>query len=218
MYPLRDRGFGAYSEATLPQESESLKHGLSGERYGQRHPVVLKRSRAAIPLEQIMEYSMQYRTMPTAYMAFLVAILLLASCASQTGSSYTSGQTRQASEVYMGTITHLDAAYIDNNPTGVGTLGGAVVGGVVGSAAGSPRWNYTGRTLMTLGGAVIGALAGTGVEKALNSKDALDITVNLDNGQTLSIVQELGNEERSFAVGDRVRVLRGSGDSARVRR
>ena len=161
---------------------------------------------------------MHYRTMPTAYMAFLAAILLLAGCASQTGSSYTSGQTRKAGAVYMGTITHLNAAYIDNNPTGVGTLGGAVVGGVVGSAAGGPKWSYAGRVLMTLGGAVIGALAGTGVEKALNSKDALEIDVSLDNGQTLSVVQELGDEERSFAVGDRVRVLRGSGDSARVRR
>ena len=161
---------------------------------------------------------MHYRTMPTAYMALLAAILLLAGCASQTGSSYTSSQTRHASTVYMGTITHLNAAYIDNNPTGVGTLGGAVVGGVVGSAAGSPRWSRSGRTLMTLGGAVIGALAGTGVEKALNSKDALEITVSLDDGDTLSVVQELGAEERSFAVGDRVRVLRGSGDSARVRR
>ena len=158
------------------------------------------------------------RTMPTIYMTFLATILLLASCASQTGGSYTSNQTRQASEVYMGTITHLNAAYIENNPTGVGALGGAVVGGVVGSAVGSPKWSHTGRTLMTLGGAVIGALAGTGVEKALNSKDALEIHVSLDNGQTLSIVQELGSEERSFAVGDRVRVLRGSGDSARVRK
>ena len=55
-------------------------------------------------------------------MALLAAILLLAGCASQTGGSYTSGQTRQASVVYMGTITHLNAAYIDNNPTGVGAL------------------------------------------------------------------------------------------------
>lgn len=161
---------------------------------------------------------MHYHTVPTALTVFLATMLLLAGCASQTGGSYTSGQTRTASEVYMGTITNLQAAYIDNNPTGVGTLGGAVVGGVVGSAIGSPRWSYTGRALMTLGGAVIGALAGTGVEKALNSKDALEIDVSLDNGQTLSIVQELGEEERSFAVGDRVRVLRGSGDSARVRR
>ena len=145
-------------------------------------------------------------------------VMTLSGCASQTGDAYTSGQTRQASVVHMGTITHLNAAYIDNNPTGVGALGGAVVGGVVGSAVGSPTWSRAGRILMTLGGAVIGAVAGTGVEKTLNNKDALEITVDLDDGQTLSIVQELGSEERSFAVGDRVRVLRGSGDSARVRR
>ena len=145
-------------------------------------------------------------------------VMILGGCASQTGGAYTSSQTRQASVVYMGTITHLNPAYIDNNPTGAGALGGAVVGGVVGSAVGSPTWSRAGRMLTTLGGAVIGAIAGTGVEKTLNSKDALEITVNLDDGQTLSVVQELGSEERSFAVGDRVRVLRGSGDSARVRR
>ena len=148
------------------------------------------------------------------YTVFFVAILLFSGCASQTGKSYTSSQTRQANIVYMGVITHLNAAYIDNNPTGVGALGGAVVGGVVGSTMGANR----GRLLMTLGGAIIGALAGTGVEKTLTNKDALEITVSLDNGQVLSVVQELGEEERSFAIGDRVRVLRGSGDSARVRR
>ena len=161
---------------------------------------------------------MSYRTVPPICMAFFAIMFLLASCAKQTGSSYTSGQTRQASTVHMGTITHLNAAYIDNNPTGVGALGGAVVGGVLGNVAGNTTGSYAGRTLMTLGGTVIGAIAGTGVEKALNNKDALEITVQLDNGQALSVVQELGVEERSFVVGDRVRVLRGSGDSARVRR
>jgi hypothetical protein len=34
----------------------------------------------------------------------------------------------------------------------------------------------------------------------------------------ISVVQELGPEERSFLVGDRVRVLRGSDGTTRVRR
>ena len=158
---------------------------------------------------------MFYCTIPRiAYMVFFTAMLFLAGCASQTGQSYSSDQTRRASEVQMGIITHLNAAYIDNNPTLLGSLGGAVVGGVVGGTIGSGR----GRTLATLGGSIIGALAGAGVEKALNSKDALEITVMLDNGTTLAIVQELGDEERSFLVGSRVRVLFGAGDSARVRR
>ena len=146
--------------------------------------------------------------------AYLALLMLLASCASQTGGSFTSSQARTAQTVTMGTITQLDAAYIDNNVSGLGTLGGAVVGGVAGSTMGGGR----GRVLTTLGGAVLGGLLGTGIEKAVNSKDAVDVTVQLDNGQTLSIVQELGAEERTFAVGDRVRVLRGNDGSARVRR
>ena len=154
------------------------------------------------------------RTLPHSLCFFLAAALLLAGCASQTGHSFTSDQTRRANVVHMGTITHLNAAYIENNPTGLGALGGAVVGGVVGSTMG----RSTGRLLMTLGGSIIGALAGTGVEKGLNSKDGLEITVQMDDGEVISVVQELGDEERSFVEGDRVRVLRESGGSARVRR
>jgi len=144
----------------------------------------------------------------------IIFLLSLAACASQTGGSYSSSQTRSPQTVTMGTITQLNEAFISNDASGVGTLGGAVVGGVAGSTLGGGR----GRILTTLGGAVLGGLLGTGVEKAVNSKDALDITVKLDNGQMLSIVQELGTEERSFAVGDRVRVLRANDGSARVRR
>lgn len=144
----------------------------------------------------------------------LLACLALGACASQTGDSFTSGQARTAQTVTMGEIIQLDAAFINNDATGLGTLGGAVVGGVAGTTVGGGR----GRTLSTLGGAVIGGLAGTGIERAVNSSDAIDITVRLDNGQVLSIVQALGDEERSFAVGDRVRVIRGAGGSARVRR
>lgn len=144
----------------------------------------------------------------------VLACLALAACASQTGGSFTSSQARTAQTVVTGEIIQLDAAFIDNNASGLGALGGAVVGGVAGSTLGGGR----GRVLTTLGGAIIGGLAGTGIERSLNSRDAVDITVRLDNGQVLSIVQELGAEERAFAVGDRVRVLRGADGSARVRR
>lgn len=144
----------------------------------------------------------------------LFALLVLGACASQTGGSFTSGQARSAQTVSMGEIIQLDAAFIDNDASGLGTLGGAVVGGVAGSTIGGGR----GRVLSTLGGAVVGGLVGTGIERSLNSRDAIDVTVRLDNGQVLSVVQELGSEERTFTVGDRVRVIRGSDGSARVRR
>ena len=147
-------------------------------------------------------------------MSILLACLILGACAPKTGASFSSGQARTAQSVTMGKIIQLDAAFINDDSSGLGTLGGAVVGGVAGSTIGGGR----GRILSALGGVVIGGLAGTAIERGINSKDAVDITVRLDDGQVLSIVQELGDEEASFMVGDRVRILRGSDGSARVRR
>ena len=143
-----------------------------------------------------------------------LAVFLFTGCASQTGGSFSSSQARTANTVLMGTITQLNSAVIDNNASGVGAIGGAVAGGVAGSTVGGGR----GRTLATLGGALAGAAAGHAIENRINTRNALEITVRLDNGQILSTVQELGDEERSFNVGDRVRVLRGSDGSTRVRR
>ncbi len=146
--------------------------------------------------------------------SFVIMAFLVAGCASQTGGSVSSSQARTAQTVSFGTITHLAPAFIEDNPSGLGTAGGAVVGGVAGSTLG--RGN--GRVLTTLGGAVIGGLVGTGIERSMNSRDAIDITVRLENGQSISVVQELGAEERGMVVGDRVRVMHGADGSARVRR
>lgn len=158
---------------------------------------------------------MNVKRKPAACAILLLLLLLsLAACAPQTGGSFTSGQTRRPHSVDMGSITRLEAAFINNDATGIGALGGAVVGGVAGSTLGGG----TGRVLTALGGAILGGLLGTGIERGLNSKDAVEVTVQLDDGQMLAIVQELGDEERAFAVGDRVRVLRGPDGAARVRR
>ncbi|MFY9942015.1 MAG: hypothetical protein WAK57_07565, partial [Desulfobacterales bacterium] len=66
--------------------------------------------------------------------------------------------------------------------------------------------------------ALLGAGAGQMAEGAARRSPALEITVRLENGQMMSVVQELGAEERTFAIGDSVRVLRGSDGSTRVRR
>lgn len=141
----------------------------------------------------------------------LIATLLLAACGpSYGGSTYKGGQARTAHTVQWGTIEQISDATIEDQQSGLGMLGGAVVGGVLGNMVGGGK----GRTLATLGGAVGGAAAGYAGEKALNNKRALEITVRLENGQVMSIVQE---PDEVFTVGDRVRVLQGSDGSARVR-
>ena len=51
------------------------------------------------------------------------------------------------------------------------------------------------------------------MEKAVTAENGLEITVDMDRGGTLLIVQ---SADVRFVPGERVRVLRGRGDEARV--
>lgn len=147
--------------------------------------------------------------------AIVVGAMLVSGCApSQSGSTFSSDQARTAQTVEFGTITNLNNAVIDNKASGVGAVVGSVAGGVAGSTIGGG----SGRVLAAVGGALVGAAAGHGVERAMDKSDALEITVRMDNTKrVISVVQQLGAEEKAFRVGQRVRVLSGNDGSTRVR-
>lgn len=141
----------------------------------------------------------------------VIATFTMAACApTYGGGTYKGGQSRMAHTVQYGTVEQVSDAVIQDDTTPLGALGGAVVGGVLGSMVGRGK----GRTLATLGGAAAGAAGGYGAEKAMSNKKAIEITVRLENGQIMSVVQE---PDEQFAPGDRVRILQGSDGSARVR-
>lgn len=96
---------------------------------------------------------------------------------------------------------------LEGTKSPVGAIAGAAVGGVAGSTLG----HGTGSTVAAVLGAVAGGLAGSAIEEGVTRKPVLEITVKLDNGQFLSIVQE--GDARDFRPGDRVRVLSGRGES-----
>ena len=62
--------------------------------------------------------------------------------------------------------------------SGLGAVGGAVVGGLLGNQVGGGR----GQDLMTVVGAVGGAMAGNEVEKRVKTTKSYQITVRLDDG------------------------------------
>lgn len=66
-------------------------------------------------------------------------------CASGTGPTYSSGSVGSVSVVKLGTVQNAQPVQIADS--GVGTLGGAVVGGLIGSQIGKGR----GRTAATVG-------------------------------------------------------------------
>lgn len=140
----------------------------------------------------------------------LCIIALLAGCASQSGDVYRRSQVQRQLSVFYGTILAVDNIVIEGTETGLGTVAGGVLGGIAGNAVGAGH----GRALATAVGAIGGALVGTGVERTATSRNGVELTVELDNGEVIAVVQQADDY---YAVGDRVRIIRGPGGVTRVR-
>jgi len=142
--------------------------------------------------------------------ALALAALLASGCAGGLGSGdYERRDARRVYEVKMGVVESIRQVQIEGSKSGVGTAAGAVVGGVAGSQVGKGKGSTVGAVL----GAVVGGIAGSAIEKGATKKNGLELTVRLDSGRTIAIVQEDTGED--FRVGDRVRLLE-SGGEARV--
>ncbi len=132
-----------------------------------------------------------------------IVSVLFTSCAqdSLTGDTYSRSEAGQAQAVRTGRVTSIRYVKIEG-----GNTAGSVLGGVAGGVLGNQIGGGSGRTAATVGGAALGMVAGSHIEKGVNSRQGIEIQVKLDQGGTISVVQEV-NPRESFSVGDRVRVL-----------
>jgi outer membrane lipoprotein SlyB len=85
---------------------------------------------------------------------------------------------------------------------GLGTVAGAVIGGVAGHQVGSG----SGNTAATIAGAAGGAYIGHQLEKRKQAENAYRITVRMENGDYQTLIQPSIGDLR---VGDRVRIDNG---------
>ena len=139
--------------------------------------------------------------------AGLLLPLALAGCAaSRSGDVYTRDQARQEMHVRTGVVESVREVTMEGTKSGAGTVAGAAIGGVAGSTLGRGRGSIVGAVV----GAVAGGVAGSAIEESAMKKNALEITVRLDGGALIAIVQE---NDAIFRPGDRVRVLSGSGST-----
>ena len=131
----------------------------------------------------------------------------LAGCAtSKSGDVYTRDQARREMRVRSGVVESIREVTMEGTKSGVGGLAGAAVGGVAGSQIGGGNGQIVGAIF----GALLGGLAGSAIEESATKKNAQEITVRLDNGQLIAVVQEAGEY---FNPGERVRVLSGDGST-----
>ena len=141
----------------------------------------------------------------------VVAVAALSGCASSlSGGAYSRDQARVAQEVEYGRVEAVRVVAIEGTKSNIGTGAGAFGGGVGGSGIGS---GSTTRTVGALAGAIIGGMAGAAAEEGITRQDGLEITVRLDSGRTIAVVQAA---DVQFRPGDRVRVLYGRDGTTRV--
>ena len=154
-------------------------------------------------------------TFHEAFLPSLLAVLLVASLAgcapTRSGDVYRRGETLRAQSVEMGVVDGIRWVQIEGGQSGVGTIGGAALGGIAGSTiGGGSRANAAG----AVAGAIVGGVLGTAIERDAARTQGMEVTVKLDSGRTIAVVQDGGELLRP---GDRVRVL-SDGRTTRVSR
>ena len=131
--------------------------------------------------------------------------LFVAACASSnSGSVYKRDDARKVQTVKTGLVESVRTVKLEGTKSPVGTVAGGAIGGIAGSSVGGGR----GSAIAAVIGAVAGGLAGSAIEEGVTRKDALEITVKLDGGGLIAIVQEA---DEQFNPGEKVRIVEGGG-------
>jgi outer membrane lipoprotein SlyB len=135
----------------------------------------------------------------------LVAALLFSSCG---GKQYADGDLRDVEAVRPGRVADVAEVLVKEEKS----LAPAVAGGVIGGMLGSCFGMGTGREIFALAGVAAGVYLGHGSDATYRFYPAVQLTVELDGGRTIMVVQ---GDTEYFVRGDRVRVV-GLGDGRAV--
>ena len=135
--------------------------------------------------------------------------LLAAGCSTTSPDVIKREDAQRLSNVLDGVVLSTRAVTVEGSQSGVGAAAGGVVGGIAGSSVGGRRESAVVGVL----GAVAGGVAGNVIERSATREEALEIVVQLKNGERRAIVQAKGSE--TLNVGDAVIIVT-SGGKARV--
>jgi outer membrane lipoprotein SlyB len=144
----------------------------------------------------------------------ITAVLLtvaVAGCTprSMSGDVYSRERAQRVQTIEYGEIIEVRQVLIEGTKSGAGTLGGGVLGGALGSGVG----RGAGSTIAVVGGAIAGAVVGSAVEEGATRQPGVEVTIRMDTGKTIALVQGIDPPVRA---GDRVRVVRNPDGSARA--
>lgn len=144
------------------------------------------------------------------YAGILLFPLVLGACSiTPSSNTYTTAQAGTLQEVKYGTILSVRNVMIREDNAETGKVAGGVIGGTMGSDVGEGK----GQIIGSVAGAVIGGTVGIALDRSIQSKPGVEITVRMDDNRTVAIAQ-LADEP--FRVGEQVKVLTSQDGKARI--
>ncbi|HEY1396148.1 hypothetical protein [Roseateles sp.] len=138
-------------------------------------------------------------------------VVALAACTTTNPDVIQRGDAQRLSQVQDATVLSWRPVTVDGSQSGVGAVAGAVAGGVAGGSVGGSRVGV----IVGVLGAVAGAALGNAVERSTTKEQAVEILLQLRNGERRAIVQAQGNE--NFASGEPVIIVTTGGKSRVMR-
>ncbi len=138
-----------------------------------------------------------------------LTVVALAACTTTSPDVIQRGDAQRLSTVTDATVLSVRPVTVDGTQSGVGATAGGVVGGIAGASRGNSRESVA----LGVIGAVVGGVIGNAVERSSTREDAVEILVQLKNGERRAIVQAKGTED--LQPGDAV-LLVSTGGKVRV--
>ena len=116
------------------------------------------------------------------WVGLLIAVLLIGGCASASTSTYDSADVGRTIETASGKVVASRSVDIKGDTSAAGPLAGGALGGAATGLAFQSGW-------AALLGAVVGAGVGYVTEQQINSGEGTEYVVEMDDGRTVTIVQ-----------------------------
>lgn len=137
--------------------------------------------------------------------------LVLAACTTTSPDVVSRHDAQRMATVIDGVVLSLRPVVVEGQQSGIGATAGGVVGGVAGSSVGGRRESVA----IGVIGAVVGSVVGNAVERLGTREEAVEVLVQLKNGERRSIVQAKAGE--TLNPGDAVIIVT-TGSKVRVTR
>ncbi|MBT9492027.1 MAG: glycine zipper 2TM domain-containing protein [Paucibacter sp.] len=143
--------------------------------------------------------------------AALITLLTLSACSTSSPDVIQRRDAQSMSQVLDASVLSVRSVTVEGSQSGGGAVAGGVVGGIAGSAVGGRKESQ----IIGVLGAVAGAMLGNAIERSGTQEQAVEILLQLRNGERRAVVQAKGAD--SFKPGDAV-ILITTGGKTRVTR